>query len=298
MVALLVSSALREKAIAAGAQAWLDALPDLVAQLETEWSLRLGASFTTGTEAFVAEARRSDGTPAVLKVLMPQEDDSVLREIKALRLADGRGCAQVLASDERKGALLLERLGRPLAALGLPESQRRDIMCRTAQRMWRPASGHGFPTGAEKGAWLQRFIVKTWEDAGRPCSARVVDHAWAAAERRIAAHDEARAVLVHGDVHEFNVLEAGEGFKLVDPDGLLAEPEYDLGVILREDPPEQMRVDPRRNARELASLTGCGADAIWEWSAVERVSTGLLLVTMSMQPLGSQMLQAAEVAAQ
>jgi streptomycin 6-kinase len=45
---------------------------------------------------------------------------------------------------------------------------------------------------------------------------------------------------VHGDVHQWNALEAPadveQGFKLVDPDGLLAEAEYDLGVIMREDP--------------------------------------------------------------
>jgi streptomycin 6-kinase len=49
------------------------------------------------------------------------------------------------------------------------------------------------------------------------------------AELRVAAHDDERAVLVHGDVHEWNALQApGGGFRLVDPDGLLAEPEYDL----------------------------------------------------------------------
>jgi hypothetical protein len=30
--------------------------------------------------------------------------------------------------------------------------------------------------------------------------------------------------------------EADDDFKLVDPDGLLAEPEYDLGIVMREDP--------------------------------------------------------------
>jgi streptomycin 6-kinase len=29
--------------------------------------------------------------------------------------------------------------------------------------------------------------------------------------------------LVHGDVHQLNALESDSGFKLVDPDGLLAE---------------------------------------------------------------------------
>jgi hypothetical protein len=51
--------------------------------------------------------------------------------------------------------------------------------------------------------------------------------ALACAARRAEAHDDERAVLVHGDVHQWNVLEAPPGdehqpgFKLVDPDGLL-----------------------------------------------------------------------------
>ena len=38
-------------------------------------------------------------------------------------------------------------------------------------------------------------------------------------------------------------------FKLVDPDGLLAEAEYDLGIIMREDPVELLHGDPRDRAR-------------------------------------------------
>ncbi len=81
---------------------------------------------------------------------------------------------------------------------------------------------------------------------------------------------------MHGDVHEWNALQAGGGFKLVDPDGLLAEAEYDMGIVMREDPLELMHGDPRQRARWLARRTGLDAAAIWEWGVVERVSTGLL----------------------
>jgi streptomycin 6-kinase len=64
-----------------------------------------------------------------------------------------------------------------------------------------------------------------------------VDLAVRCATGREAAFDPGRAVLVHGDVHAFNVLQApepagaGEGFRLVDPVGLISEPAEDLGVI-------------------------------------------------------------------
>ena len=104
--------------------------------------------------------------------------------------------------------------------------------------------------------------------------------------------------MVHGDVHQWNVLQAGStGFKLVDPDGLLAEPEYDLGIIMREDPLELMGGDPDDRAHWLARRTGLDATAIREWGIVERVSTGLLCEKIDLQPVGRQMLEAAEFVA-
>jgi streptomycin 6-kinase len=51
-----------------------------------------------------------------------------------------------------------------------------------------------------------------------------VCHALACAERRVAAHDDERAVLVHGDVHEWNALQApGGGLRPVAAADHLAE---------------------------------------------------------------------------
>jgi streptomycin 6-kinase len=104
-------------------------------------------------------------------------------------------------------------------------------------------------------------------------------------------------VLVHGDVHQWNALEAGTGFKLVDPDGLLAEAEYDMGILMREDPRELLHGDPEARSRWLAARTGLDAVAIWEWGVVERVSTGLLCTSVDLQPAGREMLAVADLVA-
>src|SRR5439155_8960831 len=49
------------------------------------------------------------------------------------------------------------------------------------------------------------------------------------------------------------------------PDGLIAEAEYDLGILMREDPRELLEGDPRSRARWLARRSGLDATAIWEW---------------------------------
>ena len=308
-----VGGTVRAKAIAVGATRWLDDLPALIAELESDWSITVGQVYPDATEAFVAEATMTEATmteatmteatmtemasgagEVVLKLLIPRDGDAARHEITALRLAGGTGCAALLRHDEARGALLLERLGPSLYQLGLPIQERHEILCTVAQQVWRPASGCGLPSGADKGRWAARFIADTWPDLDRPCAARTVDHALACAERRTAAHDDQRAVLVHGDVHQWNTLRTGTGFKLVDPDGLLAEAEYDLGIIMREDPVELLHGDPYRRARWLAARTGLDPVAIWEWGVVERVSTGLTCTMIDLQPVGRQMLAAAD----
>jgi len=287
-----VPDVVREKALAVGAGSWLDGLPKLVRRIEADWDVVVGQAFPFSTEAFVAEAVCADGTPAVLKLIVPREDGAAHREIGVLRLTDGEGCARLLRDDAERGALLLERLGRPLAELGLPARERHEILVAAASRVWRPAHDSSLPTGADKAHSLAEFVERMWAETGRPCSRRVVDDALACAARRAAAYRDETAVLVHGDVHQWNALEAGGGeFKLVDPDGLLVEPEYDLGILMREDP---LDGELRERAAWLAARTGLDETAIWEWGVVERVSTGLLGTRVNLQPVARQMLAAAE----
>jgi streptomycin 6-kinase len=292
-----VPGVVREKALAVGAVAWLETLPELVREVEAEWEIAVGKAFPDSTEAFVAEATCADGARAVLKLIVPRDGEAAAHEATVLRLAAGEGCPRLLREDVARGALLLERLGRSLYQLQLPVQERHELLVSAAERIWRPAPASGLPSGAAKARRLAEFIGSMWEELDRPCSERAVEHALACAERRGAAHRDETAVLVHGDVHQWNALEGGEslGFKLVDPDGLLAEPEYDLGIVMREDP---LDGDLRERARRLADRTGLDANAIWEWGVVERVSTGLFGTRVGLQPIGRQMLTAAdEVAA-
>lgn len=296
-MSLSLPEEVRIRAVATGHERWVEALPAMVALIESEWAIAVGRVYSGGSEALVADAVLPDQSRAVLKIFMPRQDDSIAHEIIALRLAGGEGCAQLLRGDEERGAVLLERLGRPLRESDLSHRAKAEVLCRLARQMWRPAHGLGLVTGVEKGRWLAEYITTMWKDLGHPCSERAYEHAIACVERRIAAHAEARAVLVHGDIHEFNALQSGDGYKLIDPDGLLAEPEYDLGVILRDELLQIDEADPRSNARWLAGLTGLDETAIWEWSVAERLSTALLCTSMGYEPTGRNYLASAERAA-
>jgi streptomycin 6-kinase len=292
-----IPAVVANKARALGAHAWLAGLPGLVAGLEGDWDIRVATPFDGGTEAYVAPATLADGTEAVLKLIMPRDETGADHEIAVLRIADGDGCVRLYKSDEERGAMLLERLGPSLYDLAVPIAQRHEILTDLAQRIWRPAADAGLPSGADKAAWLAASITAMWERLDRPCSEGAIAQALECAERRRLAHDPATARLVHGDVHQWNALRSRTGFALVDPDGLFADPEYDLGVIMREDPLELLAEGPRARSGWLAARTGTDEAAIWEWGVVERVSTGLLATEIELQPMGAQMLHAADVIA-
>lgn len=316
-----IPDVLRNHARSVGAEEWLRDLPALIDHLRQEWGIEVGRPLGGATEAYVAEAYLSGAyasetdasetgvaeetaagetavprLPAVLKLMVPL-GDRARHEITALRLADGHGCATLYREDAALGAVLVERLGPPLFDLGLPLVRRHEILCDTAARLWRPAAGHGLPTGADRAREVAGYVTDTWTELDRPCSEAAIEDAVRCAERRAAAHDDERAVLVHGDVHQLNALRSGTGFKLVDPDGLLAEPECDLGTVMRGDPVELLRGDPYERARRLAARTGLDVTAVWEWGVLERVASGLHCTKIDLQPLGRDTLAAADAVA-
>jgi streptomycin 6-kinase len=100
-------------------------------------------------------------------------------------------------------------------------------------------------------------------------------------------------VLVHGDVHDLNVLQAADGtFKLIDPGGLRAERAYDLGTIIRCNP--DAGDDLYARAKRLATHAGVDATAIWEWGTIHRVISGLYSRQIGFQPFGDLLLAEAD----
>ena len=271
------------RAMGATGQAWLDDLPGLLTSLAADWSITLGARLDGGRAAYVAET-----TTAVLKVAIPPYADFA-RQLSALQLAGGDPYVRLLRHDTPRRALLLERLGAPMASLGRPVAWQVEALTRTAARGWRrvPADGR-LPTWAEAARWHADFIPAAWEELGRPCSQAAVDLAVRCAAAREAAADPDRAVLVHGDVHALNALQTATGFRLIDPIGLVSEPAHDLGVIQARGVPGRLGELAAGEASAMLAagcaqagrITGVDPDAIRQWACMEIVSTGLHLLRL------------------
>jgi streptomycin 6-kinase len=186
----------------------------------------------TGLVAF-GLAPDADGgrRPVVVKVADARADEGLAWA--ALRHFDGRGAVRLLAHAD--GASLLERAvpGRLLSELVRDgrDDEATAILCDIAAALHRPAvpaAGIGFPTVADWGRGFDRY--RRWGDAAVPPA--LVDRAAAVFEELAASQEAPR--LLHGDLHHFNVLhDAGRGWLAIDPKGVIGEPAYEFGALLR-----------------------------------------------------------------
>ena len=225
---------------AAGAE-WLERLPAIVARCEERWSLAVGPPFPELTYNYAAPAVRADGTAAVLKLSFP--DAEFRAEAEALRLFDGRGAVRLLELDPDHGAMLLERLepGVPLTSVR-DDEEATSIAADVLGELWRPAPpDHPFPTVADWARGLAR-LRRNFGGGTGPLPAPLVERAEALFAELL--DSQAEPVLLHGDLHHYNVLAAGRRpWLAIDPKGVVGEPAYDTGALLRN--PAELLGTPR-----------------------------------------------------
>lgn len=263
---------------------WLDGLPDLVERCAARWSLKVGPPFPSLSYNYAAPAEGPGGVRLVLKIGVPVAE--LLSEMEALRLFDGRGAARLVDADAEWGALLLERLEPGTSLVELCEVNDEAATGAAAgvmQRLRRPVpEGHSFPTAARWGEGLRRLRERFGGGTG-PFPRRLLEEAESLFAELLGSADE--SVLTHGDLHHGNILASTRELWLaIDPKGLVAEPAYEVGALLRNPLPQLLRrshpvrVTERRIAQlseelglERARVRGWGlAQAVLsEWWTIE-----------------------------
>ncbi|RCK71079.1 aminoglycoside phosphotransferase [Desertihabitans brevis] len=300
-----VPAVVRARAGAGGDPGWADRLPRLLADLARAWSLTVTGVLAGGTASVVVRAVAADGRPVVVKVAVPGTGSA--RQVQTLLSAAGNGYVQVLAYAPEYEAVLLEALGTSLEVSGWPPGDQLVRLARLLRRAWQvtPSAAAGPPE--DKAAGLAALVSRLWHDLARPCPEPVVVEALACAARRAADFDPSACVVVHGDAAAANAARVlaprpgtEDGFVLLDPDGFVGDPTYDLGVAVRDWCPQLLA--SRFPADLLAGWceTVAGeADAdpavVWDWGFLERVSTGLFLWSLDGREQARPFLETAEV---
>jgi len=208
--------------------AWCDAFPSLLERVRERWGLTLGEGYAYVGFAYVVRCEMQDGTPAVLK-LAPHEDEPF---IAALRHYNGDGICRLIDGDESEVSVLLERLepGTTLAELD-DDVAATDIAANVMQRLFKPLGpAHGF-IPLER--WGQAFhrVREKYNGGSGAFPAELFEPAANLWFDLCASQSE--TVLLHGDLHHYNILRATrEPWLAIDPKGLAGERAYEIGPFL------------------------------------------------------------------
>jgi streptomycin 6-kinase len=212
-------------------------------------------------------------------------------QVRTLAAGDGDGYVRLLDYDAGRHAALLEALGPSLHDSGLPPSAQLSVLGRLIRRAWRTPPG---PEQArDKAAELAELVLRLWEQLGHPCSEQVIELALTCAHRRSAAFDPQDADVLHGDAAAANAARVlvpregtEDGYVLLDPDEFVGDRTYDLGVAVRDWCPQLLAAPApglllRGWCRMLAELTSTDPTAVSDWGYLERVSTGLYVMSLT-----------------
>ncbi|QIJ63379.1 aminoglycoside phosphotransferase family protein [Streptomyces sp. JB150] len=218
-------AASQERFNGAAGRAFVARLPRLAETFLDRWELRPDGPSLYGVCALVLPVRRADGTPAVLKLQLV--DDETAGEPVALRAWNGDGAVRLLGHDPATGTLLLERLDPSRSLSRVPDTRE---ACLVIARLLARLTAHPAPPGLRRlGDIAPALLERT-----PPALARVPDPDTrrlladcAAAVREVA--DEPGDRLLHWDLHYDNVLGADRADWLaIDPKPLAGDPGFDL----------------------------------------------------------------------
>jgi streptomycin 6-kinase len=210
-------------------------------ELRERWGLVPDGAFAS-SRSYVEPVRTADGRAAVLRIAP---------DLDALEWFSGRGGVRVLAVDRGRGAALLERA---LPGTHLPAGDEAiPIAAGVMRALWRSPDGAPFPTVREWGRALR----------GRP-AARFAELCDSMAE----------PVVLHGDLHHENLLDAGGRWVAIDPKGVIGEPAYETGALLRNPRPDLLAADDpvgvlRRRSALLTEALDLDLWRVREWAYVQ-----------------------------
>lgn len=210
-------------------RAFIAALPARVAEFVERWDLRIDGPSMHGMAALVLPVVRRDGTPAVVKFQLLDEETE--GEPVGLRVWGGDGAVRLLDHDGGTGTMLLERLdsGRMLSTV---EDTRKAVLV-IAELLARLTAVPA-PEGMRRLGDIAGEMVDDLPGALKAISdpaERVIVERCGGAVREVLGEPGDR--LLHWDLHFENVLGAErEPWLAIDPKPLAGDPGFDLWPAL------------------------------------------------------------------
>ena len=277
-----------QKAFKEDGEIFLAFLPALVEDASQRWGLTDIRPVPNLSYNFVAFAKR--GTEdVILKIGVPNPE--LNSEMVALKLFDGDGACQLLACDEERGFLLLERLNPGTVLADIPDDERTNIAIDVMQKIWRPLdSGSSLalrvlPAAEQQAVRLQSFIqLSDWFDELKtvrpkfdggtgPFPKKIFERVESVLPELFA--DE-NVKLIHGDFHHFNILLSERGWLAIDPKGVIGPAGYEIGPLMINpwgslSDGVSFKAQTKRRMSILSERLGWERESILNWATAHAV---------------------------
>jgi streptomycin 6-kinase len=238
---------------------WRAGAPRLVEEVAEEWDLRLGTPYVPGACGHVVGVELPDGTSAVLKVYWPDRESR--QEPDALERWDGDGAVRLLAREDERSALLLERC-EPGTFLS-HSADALDVLIGLLPRLWK--SGEGFrPLAEEAELWLEHDFPDVHDARLRDVAAHYL---------RELVPTQGEQVLLHQDLHGENVLAAKrEPWLAIDPKPVAGEREFSVAPIVRSFELGHSKREVLYRLDRLTAELGLDRDRALGWTIAQTVA--------------------------
>ncbi|MFI7667811.1 aminoglycoside phosphotransferase family protein [Nocardia sp. NPDC049526] len=209
-------------------RAWIAALPGLVDELLQRWSCTPTGPVMHGQVGIVVPVRCRELPPAVIKVSFPHPGN--VHEPDAYATWNGQGAAHLFARDDDNFAMLLERASHCTLATVTDHEQALTIQGGLSHRL-AIAAPPGLPKLSDQVDRWEHEILSTATTFGHPLPRTVLDAA--VATLRELGPDQPD-ILVHGDLHDANILASDrEPWLAIDPKTFVGDPAHDALNVIR-----------------------------------------------------------------
>lgn len=258
---------------------WLGPLPEHArtvldhASLDAERVMAPG-----GRSSLVLLVRRSDGSPAALKIAPPLARPDLERD--ALAHWNGWGAVQLL-DETAEGGLVLERLHPEVSLRSLPEAKALLEAAGTVRKLWvDPPAEHGFESVAAR---TERQAAAMEPFRADPAVGDLTAAALAAREELVAAPSE--SLLLHGCFRQGKVLAGDRApWLAVGPEPLVGERAYDLARLVRDRVEDLVGASAgastaRRRVNKLADSLDMDRERLRGWTLFRAVESGTRALT-------------------
>ena len=199
---------------------WLNNLDTIVSDLAERWNLTNLKPFENLTFNYVLSGFQND-VPIVLKVGI--RDGKLKQEARALKFFENHGAVKLMESSE--GAILLQRTipGNSLVEyFPNKENESIEIAANIIQKL------HSVNHIADRFFHIKdllNILHENWE---------IPEH-YINKAKRIAEYLQKtteRQVVMHRDLHHDNIVQDGNGWKIIDPDGVIGDPIYEIASFM------------------------------------------------------------------